>query len=280
MLHSQESIENNIDVAQRVVDLAKETIQYLSLLNTHTDVYRRIQVFYHHFLTSAIACLFLASTHRPADFSAQCRQEFNMSMVLIEDMSAKSHVSQRLWKTVKELKAFAPTLGLADKNDDPRLRENAALTMAGMARMSRGGQPPFDALSIPDRHGSISSASAGHQATPSPGMIPGLSGPNQPPSRMGSLTPHAGGVSPHNGGTSGAQGHGQPPPHGEDMKNGLRLRTEMSRMFEALSNGLGHGAQMNGGDEFFTGSPNGYTAGGQFMHDLDDGVYPRMKKMF
>lgn len=206
-----------------------------------------------------------------------------MSMVLIEDMSAKSHVSQRLWKTVKELKAYAPTLGLADKNDDPRLRESAALTMAGMAgmaRMARGGQPSFDALSITDRQGSISSASGGHQATPSPGMMPGFSGPHHPPSRMGSITPHAGVASPHAGGVSGAQGHGPPPPGGEDMKNGLRLRTEMSRMFEALSNGMGHGAQLQDGDDFFTGSPNEYSGvGGQFMNG-DDGVYPRMKKMF
>ena len=192
-----------------------------------------------------------------------------MSMVLIEDMSAKSHVSQRLWKTVKELKAYAPTLGLADKHDDPRLRENAALTMAGMARLSRGAQPPFDVLSVPDRQGSISSASAGHQATPSPGMVAGFGGPHQPPSRMGSLTPHAWGFS------------GAPPPGGEEMKNGLRLRTEMSRMFEALTNGMGHGAQLPDGDDFFTGSPNEYSgAGGQFMYNADDGVYPRMKNMF
>lgn len=205
-----------------------------------------------------------------------------MSMALIEDMSAKSHVSQRLWRTVKGLKAFAPTLGLAEKNEDPRQRENAALTMAGMARMSRGGQPPFDALSVPDRHGSISSASAGYQATPSPGMMPGLSGPTHPPSRMGSLTPHAERVSPHAGGAGGGLGGGPSAASGEDVKNGLRLREEMSRMFEALSNGVGHGGYLHGGDDSFTGSDDEYSAGGgNFMHSADGGgVYPLMKKMF
>lgn len=225
-----------------------------------------------------MACLFLGSTHRPDDLSAQCRDAFNMSMVLIEDISSKSHVSQRLWQTVDDMKAYAPILGLAKTTDDRRVRQNAALAMAGMARMSRGGQPPFEVLSIPDRRGSISSASAGQQATPSPGIIPGFGGLNQPPSRMGSLTPHGGGASPHNGINGGAQS--APPPGGEDVKNGLRLRSEMSRMYEALSNGVGHGAQLNGGDDLFDGSPNDYSAGEQFMNSPDHGVYQRMKKMF
>lgn len=273
------SIQANLDLAQRVVDLAKETIRYLSLLNTHTDVYRRIQVFYHHFLTSAIACLFLASTHR-AHFADQCRNEFNMSMVLIEDMSAKSHVSQRLWKTVKELKAYAPSLGLTDNSDDPRLRENAALAMAGMARMSRGGQPPLEPLSVRGRHGSNSSASVGHQASPSPGIAPGINGHSYVPSRVGSLTPHASGVSPHTEAAGGGLGRGPPPPGSEDVKNGLLLRAEMSRMFEALSNGVGHGAHLRGSDDFFTGNSNEDSAGGQFTNNFDGGVFPRMKEMF
>lgn len=242
-------------------------------------MYRRIQVFYHHFLTSAIAALFLASTHERSHFTAQCREEFSMSMVLIEDLSAKSHVSQRLWATMRGLKAYTHMLGLTNGDDDMRPRESAAWTMAGMARMSRGAQPPYELPSVPGRHGSNSSASVGHQATPSPGITPGLSAPNHAPSRMGSLTPHADGVSPHAGGAGGALG--PPPPGGEDVKNGLRLRAEMSRMFEALSNGAGHGGHLNGGDDSFTGSDNEYPAdGGQFMQNADVGVYPLMKKMF
>lgn len=273
VLHSVSSIVKSFDLAQRVVDLAKETIQYLSLLNTHTNVYRRIQVFYHHFLTSAIAALFLASTHN-GQFTVQCREEFNMSMVLIEDMSAKSHVSQRLWATMNDLKAYTHASGLTDADDDMRPRESAALTMAGMARMSRGAQPPYELLSVPSRHGSIGSASVGHQTTPSPGMNPGFTGPNHAPSRMGSLTPHAERVSPHTGGAPAASG--------EDVKNGLRLRAEMSRMFEALSNGVCRDGYLHGGDDSFTGSDDEYSVGGgSFMHGTDGGgVYPLMKKMF
>ncbi|KAG8169691.1 hypothetical protein KVR01_000436 [Diaporthe batatas] len=274
ILHSSTSISNNLDLAQRVVDLAKETIHCLSILNTHADVYRRIQVFYNHFLTSAIACLFLASAHRPGDLSDQCRDPFNMSMGLIEDISSKSHVSQRLWQTMETLKTYAPFVGLADKTDDRRGRQKEQLAMAGMARMSRGGQPPFDVLSSSDRHGSISSTSAGQRASPSPGFIAGFSGPTQPPSRMGSLTPHAGGASPYNGAPSGAAGHGGLSSGGEDAKNGLRLRNEMSRVYEALSNGLGPG------DDFFAGSPIEYPDSGQFMPNAEHGVFQRMKKMF
>lgn len=278
VLHSYESIMKTPHLAQRVVDLAKETIQYLSLLNKHTDVYRRIQVFYHHFLTSAIASLFLASTHAPFEpginFGEQCRDEFNMSMVLIEGMSAKSHVSQRLWSTIKELKKYAPNLGL-QQDDDPRLRERAALTMAGMARGGLG-QPPFDPLSMPNRHGSFSSASAGYQPTPSPGLTPGFGGQNCPPSRMGSLTPQTGGASPQAGGAGGILDQAALPPGGEKLNNnGLLLGAEMLKMYEALSNGVGHG-----GDDFFTGSADEYAAGAKLMHPFDEGVYTRMRKMF
>ncbi|KUI55662.1 Protein STB5 [Cytospora mali] len=217
VLHSASSIAKNYVLAQRAVDLSKETIRYLSLLNTHTDVYRRIQVFYHHFLTSAIAVLFLASTHAPLRFSAQCREEFHMALELIKDMSAKSWVSQRLWRTVKSLEAYAPRLGLL-QDDDPRQRESVAMTMAGMAR---GGQTPLPPPPITThRHSSVSSG--GHQLTPSPGLTSGHGG--QPPSsRMGSLTPHGGG-----------HGGGRDSPHPD---NGLRLTTEMSRMFEGFASG-------------------------------------------
>lgn len=321
VLHSASSIANNAELAQRAVDLSNETIQYLSILNSHTDVYRRIQVFYHHFLTSAIAVLFLASTHAPLRFSAQCREEFHMALELIKDMSAKSWVSQRLWRTVKSLEAYAPRLGLL-QDDDPRQRESVALTMAGMAR---GGQAPYlppAIISTTNRHGSVSSGS--HQPTPSPGMMPSshVGGQQQQSqqqqqqqvlsSRMGSLTPHRGGGGhgrdsprPPNPGAALIGGGGQargppgrsappaptPTPLG-DPDNGLRLTTEMSRMFEGFAaSGGAHGAQHFGngnGDDFYTGGGaggganlGGFPPGGHFGHLGDgEGVYQHMKEMF
>lgn len=301
VLHSASSIEKNSVLAQRAVDLSKETIRYLTILNTHTDVYRRIQVFYHHFLTSAIAVLFLASTHAPLRFSAQCREEFFMALELIKDMSAKSWVSQRLWRTVKSLEAYAPRLGLL-QDDDPRQRESVALTMAGMAR-GRASQPP-PAITT-HRHSSVSSN--GHQPTPSPGMMSNHGGhQHRTPSRVGSLTPRGGGHGAAAGGrdsprttTPGVGGGGAAlalGPHAgrtaappDDPDNGLRLSTEMSRMFEGFANGgAAHGSQFGGsnhGDDFFgghVGGGGGYPAGnGHFGHLGDgEGVYQHMKEMF
>ncbi|POR37274.1 Putative transcriptional regulatory protein [Tolypocladium paradoxum] len=150
ILHSATSIMSNPQQAQRVVDLAKDTIQYLNHLNSTTNLYRRAQVFYHQFLTSAIAVVFLASVHAPVRFSAVCREEFYLALDLVKDLSAKSWVSQRLWRTIKTLKDVAPRFGL-NPDDDPH--SSAALGMIGLARghmdPSSVAPTPFPNLSMP-----------------------------------------------------------------------------------------------------------------------------------
>lgn len=123
---------DNLPQAQRVVDLAKDTIRYLSHLNNTTNLYRRFQVFYHQFLTSSIAVLFLASVHAPVRFSSPCREEFYMGLELVKDLSAKSWVSQRLWRTIGALKEVGPRVGLKQHLDDDA-HSTAAITMAGLA---------------------------------------------------------------------------------------------------------------------------------------------------
>lgn len=122
--------------AQRVVDLAKDTIAYLNNLNNTTNIYRRMQVFYHQFLTSAISVVFLASVHAPVRFSATCREEFYTALELVKDLSEKSTVSKRLWRTIIKLKDVAPKFGL-NPDEDPH--STAALGMIGLAR---GHQDP------------------------------------------------------------------------------------------------------------------------------------------
>lgn len=135
--------------AQRAVDLAKDTIRYLYHLNTTTNLYRRLQVFYHQFLTSAISVVFLASVHAPVRFSAICREEFYLALELVRDLSAKSWVSQRLWRTIRSLKNVAPRFGL-NPDDDPH--STAALGMIGLARghmdSSATAQSPFQRPSL------------------------------------------------------------------------------------------------------------------------------------
>lgn len=128
--------------SQRVVDIAKDTIRYLTHLNNTTNLYRRVQVFYHQFLTSAIAVVFLASVHAPVRFSVSCREEFYMALELVKDLSVKSWASQRLWRTIRSLKDVAPRFGL-NPDEDPQ--STAALGMIGLARghMDTSGRGSF-----------------------------------------------------------------------------------------------------------------------------------------
>ncbi|KAI5923489.1 hypothetical protein F4810DRAFT_710572 [Camillea tinctor] len=128
ILHTHSSIMENLHQAECVVKLAKNTITYLTHLNNTTNLYRKMQIFYHQFLSAAITVLFLASCHAPVNFSSNCRDEFYMALELVKDLSSKSWVSKRLWSTIKSLKEVAPRLGLAE---DPH--STAALTMAGLA---------------------------------------------------------------------------------------------------------------------------------------------------
>lgn len=164
ILHTATSIMNNFTMAQRVVDLAKDTIQYLSHLNSTTNHYRKVPIFYHQFLTSAISAVFLASVHCPVRFSAVCRDEFYMALDLVKDLSAKSWVSKRLWRVIRSLKDIAPRFGL-NPDEDPH--STAALGMIGLAR----------------GHHDTNSASSSSFQRP---MIPSTAPPETPPEHNGS----------------------------------------------------------------------------------------------
>jgi hypothetical protein len=140
VLHSANSIQENLSHAGIVVELARDTIRALTHLNQTTDIYRTQQVCFNYFLISALAVIFLASCHAPVHFSSICREEFYMALGLVKGFSNKSFVSRRLWKTIKGLKEVGPKLGLSQDNisngingnmDDPH--SSAALAMAGLA---------------------------------------------------------------------------------------------------------------------------------------------------
>jgi hypothetical protein len=141
VLHSASSIQENMNYATIVVELAKDTIRALTHLNQTTDIYRAQQVCFNYFLISALAVIFLASCHAPVHFSSLCRSEFYMALDLVKGFSNKSWVSKRLWKTIKGLKEVGPKLGLSpdilgngnsnNNMEDPH--SSAALAMAGLA---------------------------------------------------------------------------------------------------------------------------------------------------
>ena len=83
---------------------------------------------------AALAVVFLAISHAPAEFSSQVREEFYMALDLIKEYRSRSYISRRLWKTIKGLKDIAPKLGLTPaQRDDPNNPATAALAMAGLA---------------------------------------------------------------------------------------------------------------------------------------------------
>ncbi|MCJ1380478.1 hypothetical protein MMC17_003583 [Xylographa soralifera] len=136
VLHSATSLFEHRRLAQTVVDVAKETIKALTNLNQTTDIYRTQQISFNYFLVSALAVLFLAVAHAPLEFNRQVRDEFYQALDLVKGFSTKSHISRRLWKTIRGLKEIGPKLGVVSRQglpdiDDPH--SSAAVAMAGLA---------------------------------------------------------------------------------------------------------------------------------------------------
>ncbi|PVI08436.1 hypothetical protein DM02DRAFT_713749 [Periconia macrospinosa] len=133
VLHSTTSIMEHMDYAHTVVKVSKDTIRILTYLNQTSDIYKTQQTMFNWFLVSALAVLFLAVAHAPAQFNSQCRDEFYMALDLVRGLSANSYVSRRLWKTVKLLKEIGPRLGLNIRNDTTDAHSSAAAAMANLA---------------------------------------------------------------------------------------------------------------------------------------------------
>ncbi|KAL2131489.1 hypothetical protein VTI74DRAFT_4954 [Chaetomium olivicolor] len=262
VLHSATSIAENAPLARKVVDLAKQTIRLLARLNNETDLYRRMQVFYHQFLTSSIAVLFLASTHAPLHFSALCKDEFYLALDLVKEMSAKSFVSRRLWRTIRSLRGYATKLGL----DDCPTRF-----------------PPVSGCGTPYRGG----AATGH----SPGMGFGSGGMGSRSGSHGS-TPAGAVTSPPTAATPGTQTQ---PMVLDEQSNGLRLQSEMSRIFEGYMGMAGlAGPGAMGSSPAAAAADMGYGGlgiagmgvaagggdGGLESAQRDASVYQHMKDMF
>ena len=134
VLHTATTIMENLEFAHVVVKVAKDTIRILTFINQTSDIYRSQQTMFNYFLISALAVLFLAVAHAPVEFSQMCRDEFYMALELVRGLSSNSHVSKRLWKTIKTLKEVGPRLGLPVRTDETTdAHSSAAVAMAGLA---------------------------------------------------------------------------------------------------------------------------------------------------
>ncbi len=150
-LHSATSIMENRACAQTVVDVAKDTIRVLTHLNQTSDIYRTQQVCFNYFLVSALAVLFLAVSHAPAEFNQQVRDEFYMALDLVKGFSTKSYSSKRLWNTIRGLREVGPRLGLPSRPlnmDTNDAHSTAAVAMAGLA-----GHPVDELAMFANGHG-------------------------------------------------------------------------------------------------------------------------------
>lgn len=125
--------------AQQVVDVAKDTINTLNGVNQISDIYKTQQVLYNYFLVQALAVLFLSVAHAPAVFCNQTRQEFYTAIELVKGFSTRSHVSKRLWRTIRGLKEMGDKIGMlargtgSDNNHETDAHSDAAAAMVGMA---------------------------------------------------------------------------------------------------------------------------------------------------
>ena len=160
VLHSAMLIlsKDTAHIAQKVVDLSKDSIRTLMRISQTSDIYLTQQNTFNYFLISALAVLFLAVSHAPAQFAASCRDEFYMALELVRGLSSHSQVSGRLWRTIKGLKEIGPKLGLYQSYPEAE-RSNA------ISNYPRNGQYANDtAQSQNDAASSAAMAMAGLRA--------------------------------------------------------------------------------------------------------------------
>ncbi|KAF3041109.1 hypothetical protein E8E12_006696 [Didymella heteroderae] len=82
-----DNIKADLQSAQLVVDIAKDSIQVLVHLNDTSDIYARQQSIYHYYLLSALAVLLLAVCHAPSVFAEACRDSFVSAVELVKGFS-------------------------------------------------------------------------------------------------------------------------------------------------------------------------------------------------
>jgi hypothetical protein len=143
VLHSAGHIVRYPAECQTAVDLAKDTIRFITRLNETSDIYQLQQVAFNWFLVSALAVLFLAVVQAPSQFSSRCKEEFYMALELVKGFSTQSYISRRLWKSIKSLRKLGPQVGLRQSATDQHVL-TAGSQRVDMAPASNQGQTPQD----------------------------------------------------------------------------------------------------------------------------------------
>ncbi|KAJ5837176.1 transcriptional regulator family: Fungal Specific TF [Penicillium robsamsonii] len=112
VLHTSAHVMRYPAESETVVEIAKDTIRFITRLNDTSDIYQLQQVAFNWFLVSALAALFLAVAQAPTQFSGLCKEEFYWALELVKGVSTQSYISRRLWKSIRSLRKLGPQLGL------------------------------------------------------------------------------------------------------------------------------------------------------------------------
>ncbi|KAF2999474.1 hypothetical protein E8E13_008400 [Curvularia kusanoi] len=133
-----DNIKANIQSAQMVVDIAKDSIEVLVHLNQSSDIYARQQSVYHYYLLSSLAVLLLAVCHAPSMFAESSRDTFVSAVELVKGFSRHGTASRRLWKSIRGLLPVIKSLGL--HSDAGTATTNATNKESG--ELPSDGTPP------------------------------------------------------------------------------------------------------------------------------------------
>ncbi|KAH7227234.1 hypothetical protein B0J15DRAFT_506641 [Fusarium solani] len=110
VLHSPLLIQEHSQVADGVVQLAKDVIWKLDNLHRSTDIYSTQQMCFNYFLVLSLGVIFLAISQAPDRFARTIQAEFHAALDLVESLSSNSYVSQRLWRFISGLRPLGDRL--------------------------------------------------------------------------------------------------------------------------------------------------------------------------
>jgi hypothetical protein len=136
VLHTASHIVRYPLESETVVDLARDTIRFITRLNETSDIYQLQQVAFNWFLVSALAVLFLAVAQAPSQFNIRCKEEFYMALELVKGFSTQSYICRRLWKSIKNLRKLAPQVGLQKHANTTRREWNGLDAQDGQTVVS------------------------------------------------------------------------------------------------------------------------------------------------
>lgn len=134
VLHTSAHVMRYPSESETVVEIAKDTIRFITRLNDTSDIYQLQQVAFNWFLVSALAALFLAVAQAPTQFSGSCKEEFYRALELVKGFSAQSYISRRLWKSIRSLRKLGSQLGLS-------VQKKRRASQVGGERLNAGCSP-------------------------------------------------------------------------------------------------------------------------------------------